>query len=180
MEVAMQPMNPYQTPGAAVADLSPEQFGEIRILRAAGRLGRVRYIAYGIGLTILVYLCIGALAVLARALGMDGLGGAASVVGFLALAVLQVILTIQRCHDFNMSGWLSLVGIIPLINLMFWIIPGTQGPNRFGNPPPPNSTGAVVVALILPLVFVVGILAAIAIPAYQDFAKRAHAAQQAK
>jgi hypothetical protein len=97
--------------------------------------------------------------------------------GLAAVVVISVLLTIQRCHDMNMSGWLSLLLIVPLAPLVFWIVPGTQGANRFGNPPPPNSTGAVVLALILPVLFVVGILAAIAIPAYVDYQKRAQLSQ---
>jgi len=64
------------------------------------------------------------------------------------------------------------------LNLVFWFIPGTDGPNRYGAPPPPNTTLAVVAAVIVPMLFVVGILAAIAIPAYQDYVKRAQSAQQ--
>jgi len=95
-----------------------------------------------------------------------------------AILALQVSLTIQRCHDFNMSGWLSALALIPLVNLMFWIVPGTDGRNRYGAPPPPNSAGAVALALILPLVFILGIVAAISIPAYKHYSDRAHAAQQ--
>jgi len=62
--------------------------------------------------------------------------------------------------------------------MLFWLIPGTDGPNRFGAPPPPNTTGTIVLALILPLVFVVGIVAAVAIPAYQTYAQRAQMHQQ--
>jgi hypothetical protein len=97
------------------------------------------------------------------------------VVGGLGMLIVMILLTIQRCHDFNMSGWMSLLLIVPLVPLLFWIIPGTQGANRFGNQPPPNTTGAVVLALILPALFVVGILAAIAIPAYMDYQQRAQA-----
>ena len=89
------------------------------------------------------------------------------------MLIVGVLLTIQRCHDFDVSGWLSLLLIVPIAPLVFWIIPGTKGPNRFGNPTPPNSTGVVVLALILPILFFVGIIAAIAIPAYQDYVQRA-------
>jgi len=88
------------------------------------------------------------------------------------------MLTIQRCHDFNTSGWLSLLVLVPLVNLIFWFIPGTDGPNRYGAPTPPNSTLVVVAACAVPvLVFVAGILAAIAIPAYQDFTLRSRVSE---
>ena len=51
-------------------------------------------------------------------------------------------------------------------------MPGTRGANNYGKPPPPNTTGAVVLACIVPVIMIVGIVAAIAIPAYQDYAQR--------
>jgi uncharacterized membrane protein YhaH (DUF805 family) len=168
--------NPYQTPGAKLADAA-EQFGEVKILSAAGRLGRVRYIGYSVGVTFVVYLAAAALGAAAGAAGAGPLAMVLMLAGLAAVVLISVLLTIQRCHDMNMSGWLSLLLIVPLAPLVFWIVPGTQGANRFGNPPPPNSTGAVVLALILPVLFVVGILAAIAIPAYVDYQKRAQLSQ---
>lgn len=169
--------NPYQTPGSPVEDQG-EQYSEVKILSTAGRLGRVRYIGYTIGLSMLLAVAMGLVMAMSAAAGIAALSVIVTVVGYVAIIGLQIILTIQRCHDFNSSGWLSILAIIPLVNLIFWAIPGTDGPNRFGNPPPPNTTGAVVLALIIPLIFVVGIVAAIALPAYQQYVKRAHAAQQ--
>ena len=66
---------------------------------------------------------------------------------------------------------------MPLVNLMFWFIPGTDGQNRFGAKTPPNSTGVIVGVWIVPAIFVIGILAAVSIPAYQDYVKRAQVQQ---
>jgi uncharacterized membrane protein YhaH (DUF805 family) len=175
VEVSVQ-ANPYQTPGAKLADAA-ENYAEVKILSATGRLGRVRYIGYSIGMTLLMYLVIGAFGLAAGMMNAGALAAIGIGLGVIGMVVIGIMLTIQRCHDFNMSGWLSLLVIVPLAPLVFWIVPGTQGPNRFGNPPPPNSTGAVVLALILPLLFVVGIVAAVALPAYQDYVQRAQAAQ---
>jgi cytosine/uracil/thiamine/allantoin permease len=79
----------------------------------------------------------------------------------------------------NVTGWLCLISLIPLAALVFWFVPGTRGANNYGPPPPPNTMGAVVVACILPIIMVVGILAAVAIPAYQDYTQRA-ATEQAQ
>ena len=169
--------NPYQTPGSPVEDQG-EQYSEVKILSTAGRLGRVRYIGYTVGLSMLLAIAMGLVMAMSATAGIAALSVIVTVLGYVAIIALQIILTVQRCHDFNSSGWLSILAIIPLVNLIFWAIPGTDGPNRFGNPPPPNTTGAVVLALIIPLIFVVGIVAAIALPAYQQYVKRAHAAQQ--
>jgi uncharacterized protein YqgC (DUF456 family) len=116
------------------------------------------------------------LAGLAAAL-LGPVGTAIMVVGYIAMIVVSIMLTIQRSHDFNMSGWISLLALVPLVNLMFWFIPGTDGTNRFGAKTPPNS-GLVLVGLwIVPLLFIGGIIAAISIPAYQDYVKRAQTQQ---
>lgn len=58
----------------------------------------------------------------------------------------SITLGIQRLHDFNLSGWWTLaiwaLSVLPLIgeivSLVYLVVsiavPGTKGPNRFGNP----------------------------------------------
>jgi hypothetical protein len=69
---------------------------------------------------------------------------------------------------------ICLLVFVPLANLVFWFLPGTDGSNRYGPPPPPNS--ALVVALV-PILLVV-VMASVAIPAYKSFMERSRAAQQ--
>lgn len=79
-----------------------------------------------------------------------------------------------------------IVGIAAFIAWIFAIVfalmllfrAGTRGSNHFGLAPPPNSTGVKVLAFGFPvMIMLVGILAAIALPAYQQYVKRAHAAE---
>src|SRR5262245_53361568 len=167
----MASANPYQAPGAAVADAG-DSVQPVKLLTSEGRIGRARFIAYSIGYYFLFVILIAVLSLM----GTFG----AIVTSILSLAFLFVafLLTIQRCHDFNATGWLSLVMLIPLVNLIFIVIPGTDGPNNYGAPTPPNSTGVLIVAWLLPVIFVVGIVAAITLPAYQDYTKRAQQKQQ--
>ncbi len=180
--------SPYQPPRSAITPASSTDYGEINLLSARGRLGRVRYIGYSMGIGLVINV-IGGLLGGAGALLEEGgghlaglaVGGAVIVLVLLALAV-SVVLAIQRLHDFDASGWWSVLVVVPFANLVLYLVmlimPGTQGPNRFGNPPPPNTTGVILLATILPLIVVVGILAAIAIPAYQDYRERAQTAGQ--
>jgi uncharacterized membrane protein YhaH (DUF805 family) len=173
----MKTANPYLAPQAAVGDVGDQEHQPVRTFSASGRIGRVRYIGYSIGWSVLVGILAGVMMAFAKGSGLAPVIGIAVFAAYAALVVIQVLLTIQRCHDFNTSGWVSLLILIPLVNLLFWLIPGTPGRNRFGPPAPPNTTGAILGALVLPLVFVVGIAAAIALPAYQQYAERARAAQ---
>jgi uncharacterized membrane protein YhaH (DUF805 family)/Tfp pilus assembly major pilin PilA len=170
----MQNRNPYAAPQTNVTrgDGNVEEYGEIKMFSARGRLGRVRYIGYSVGLSLLVLLVAGILAGVAALIDPSAAVVVAGI-GYLAVIVVQFLLTIQRSHDMNVTGWLSLVSLIPLGVLVFWFVPGTRGENDYGKPPPPNTTGVIVLACILPFVFVAGILAAIAIPAYQDYTVRA-------
>lgn len=167
----METKNPYQTPQAEVAD-SAGEFQPVRVFSPSGRIGRVRYIAYSIGLSFLIAFVAGFLAAMLGPV-IGGAAAALPIAAWVLILLISIILTIQRCHDFNTTGWLAILGLVPLVNLIFWFIPGTDGPNRFGSPTPPNSVLTVVVACIVPVLFAVGILAAIAIPAYQDYVKRA-------
>lgn len=72
-----------------------------------------------------------------------------SAVGLAAMAVVTLFglasfipglsVTVRRLHDTDKSGWLILLGLIPLIGviilLVFYILPGTKGPNKFGPDP---------------------------------------------
>lgn len=173
----METRNPYTIPKAEVTGARTGEYGEIKVFSRKGRLGRLRYIGYTTGFSLLFGALIGGIgSVLGSTSGPDA-ALPVIIIGYAAILIIMVLLTIQRTHDFNSSGWLALLLIIPLVNLIFWFIPGTDGDNRFGYKPPPNGVGVVILALILPAVFVIGIVAAIAIPAYQQYVERAGTTQ---
>jgi type IV pilus assembly protein PilA len=176
-EVIVENRNPYASPRAEVADNVGQEYGEVHLFRPDGRLGRVRYIGYTAGLTILIAVAGFGLSAVAGVTGQAGVGLAIGGLTYVAIIVMQFLLTIQRAHDFNTSGWLSVLMLVPLVSLIFWFIPGTKHENQYGLPPPPNTAGVIVLACIFPFVFVVGILAAIAIPAYQDYTIRAQVSE---
>jgi uncharacterized membrane protein YhaH (DUF805 family) len=173
----MATANPYRAPAAAVADAS-EQYQEVKIFSTSGRIGRARYIAYSLGLSFLIMLVFGFIGGFASAGGSGGIGLAAMGVGYLVTFIVMFMLTIQRAHDFNVTGWLSILVLIPLVNFIFWFIPGTDGDNRWGAQTPPNGILVLIVAWIIPVLFILGIVAAIALPAYQDYTKRSQQFQK--
>lgn len=111
---------------------------------------------------------------------MNGLLMGAVALVYIAYIACFWIIIIQRCHDLNKSGYISLLMLVPVVNIFigFYLLfaPGTRGENRFGKRPPPNSGLMVALVLVLPVVAIIGILAAVAIPAYQDYVERANQA----
>ena len=152
----------------------------MRVWSVRGRIGRLRLLAYSTGGYLLLILASMVLGALSAAFG--GRGGsnaliALTLVRALAYMVGSVLLLIQRSQDMILSGWYTLLALIPLVGL-FWIFKaGTPGANRYGAPPPPNTLGVKLLGWVFPVVVGVGILAAIALPAYQQYTVKARAAQ---
>lgn len=166
--VQPEAVNPYAAPKAAVADAASE-VQPVKIFSVSGRIGRARYIANLIGF----YILFGILA-----MGASTLVGPLGAVLWIGYLIVAFMLTIQRCHDFNTTGWLSILMLVPLVNFIFWFIPGTDGRNRWGSPTPPNSMVTLILVWLFPALVAIGIAAAIAIPAYQDYVKRAQQSGQ--
>ena len=165
----MSANNPYATPQAPLTTRGTDSggVGDLNIFTAAGRLGRIRYLMYTMG----VGLVGGIIAMLLFMIPVVGIFLGIAV--YVGLMVITFLLTIQRCHDFNKTGWLSLIVLIPLVSLVFYFWPGTKGENDYGHQPPPNSLAIKIGAFLLLGLFVLSMLAAIALPAYQDYALRA-------
>ena len=168
-------MNPYQAPQAAISEPAGDS-QPVRLFAVSGRIGRLRYVAYSVFLWFVCVVLSGILSAILMPISTAA-GTLAGLLPLLAMIVLGFMLTIQRCHDFNVTGWLSLLMLVPLANLVFLFIPGTDGPNRFGAPTPPNSVGVLIVAWLFPVVALIGIIAAVSLPAYQDYTKRAQERQ---
>jgi uncharacterized membrane protein YhaH (DUF805 family) len=174
--------SPYAAPRSQVRDALPS--GEESETPAAmsfsfqGRIGRVRYLAYGLPayLPMLVAALIGGgLMALTRnpAAMFVPLGLAGLVTLWLALRVL-----VLRLHDLNRSGWTALVFLLPvpvavtgspvaimaafvIIGLMalaltFW--PGADEANDYGPPAGPNTLWTVVGAVAVIALSVAGSL----------------------
>jgi uncharacterized membrane protein YhaH (DUF805 family)/Tfp pilus assembly protein PilE len=153
---------------------------QTRFFDLTSRIGRLRYLAYGVGLALLGALGLLVCTVLAKV--AVTLGFAAGGVLYIGWIVMNIAFGVRRLHDLDKSGWLMLLMIVPLVNLGLAIyllfFPGTTGENRFGEEQSPNSgwviAGAVSYIALIPIG---AILAAIAIPAYQDYIARSQTAE---
>jgi len=172
--------NPYSTPHAALDD-GPQAAYHPRIFAVSGRIGRLRYMAYGFGVGIMLIFAVTFLAIMAGGLVGGLIGnpdrGDATAVGLgvtLLASAVYVAITIvygkRRFNDLDRSGWWSLLLLVPYLQLLPLVylvfFPGTDGPNRFGPPPRKNSIGILVLGWSVPLLIIVGIGAAILIPAF--------------
>jgi uncharacterized membrane protein YhaH (DUF805 family) len=172
--------NPYAAPNAAVADTHADHagVGTLNLWSARGRIGRLRYVAWGTG----AYLLFGVvLAMVPLLLGSRARGTGEALIGLLVIpmVVLWTFWAIQRAHDMDRSGWQVLLMLIPVIGIIWtfiWLFGrGTPHANRYGPPPPPNSLGVKILGTVFPALVIIGILAAVALPAYNDYVKRAQA-----
>lgn len=161
-------------------------------LSANGRFGRLAYLGWNmlmgvviIGIAILLAILIPSFAqqitdpspMLIIAMVIIGL------VFYSALIYYSFIFTIRRLHDRNQSGWLSLLMLVPLVNFILFIYlscaKGDAAANNYGAPHLTKTWEKVLGWIYITLfpIAMLGIVAAIAIPAYQDYVQRAKQAQ---
>ena len=97
-------------------------------------------------------------AILAAALPYDSAVLLSGLLGLLLLAFFVVTIVpsftvaVRRLHDTDRSGWWLLIGLLPYLGgfilLIFYILDGTAGPNRYGDRPGGNVPGAPAHPLI--------------------------------
>lgn len=187
--------NPYQSPATDLDDeyYEEDDYHTEPFYTWHGRIGRVRYLSYTM-LLMLVLMAVMMVAGILMAIVVGMTGGADGGI-FMTVAVLLWLVsllgnfyvtfvpTIRRLNDLNRTGWMSLLWFVPVVNLVFWLYltfaSGDEGYNDYGVPAEPPTTLHYILAFGLPLlgIALVGILAAIALPAYQDYIMRAQMAQ---
>ncbi len=170
----IEPSSPYAPPRANVGESLPA-FATLKPFSVEGRIGRLRYLAWSMVLTLVTLPIIGIFALIALGLvGADStsgliIGGIFAVFLFLALLIVSIMFSVQRLHDIGWSGWLWLLTLVPFVGSFFpfvvMIVPGNSVANRYGPPPPPNSTAVKVLCslwiVFIALFFVGGILGGI-------------------
>jgi uncharacterized membrane protein YhaH (DUF805 family) len=136
--------NRFAPPSATVADMDAmnSTFAEIVVFSPRGRIGRLRLLAYLFTALLISMIAVVALMTFFE-IESDFQLGLFVLFECIPLGVLTAFWSIQRCHDINWSGWIVLLHLVPMINFVLGLIlvlkSGTNGPNRFGLPPPPNT-----------------------------------------
>ncbi|UWF48798.1 DUF805 domain-containing protein [Pseudomonas sp. N3-W] len=164
------PESPYAPPRAAVGETLPE-FGTLKAFTVEGRIGRLRYLAWMMALMLVLigvtgsFVSIGfSLIALTSTVGLV-IGGLLGVLVCVAFAVVAIQISVQRLHDLGWSGWLYLLTLVPFVGSLFpfllMVLPGNATANRYGSPPPPNSTGVKVLSSLWVLFFAVVFLGAL-------------------
>ncbi|HKJ50304.1 MAG TPA: DUF805 domain-containing protein [Gammaproteobacteria bacterium] len=174
-DAKMNEPNPYSTPGADLGNAQDSLY-QPKIFSFSGRIGRMRYLAYGFGLSLLMNVAmipfIGATALMGGMAGDPGSMGMLSIVLLAVIGIVSLVFAVmwlkRRFNDLNRSGWWMLLFFIPVVNLIVGIyllfFPGTDGPNNFGPAPAANSIGVLILGWLAIAAIVLGIVGAIAAP----------------
>jgi uncharacterized membrane protein YhaH (DUF805 family) len=112
-----------------------------RYAKFDGRAGRAEFWWFVLA-NFLAYI---ALAILMQ---ISGIFFVLYIVYALGVLIPSLAVAIRRLHDTDKSGWLLLLGLIPLVGfiilLVFYIQEGTSGPNQYGAGPEPAATTPAV------------------------------------
>lgn len=170
----MSEANPYSAPDAALGTGMGAETYEPTIFSFHGRIGRMRYLAYGMGIMALFMIMIGILsAVLIPVVAGGGnfmgmVSGLLLLILYVPAIVFMIMFGKRRLNDLNRSGWWILLSLVPIVNIALSIymlfFPGTDGSNHFGPAPVANSTGVLILGWIVIVLFVLFIVGSIAAP----------------
>lgn len=178
--------NPYHSPNASMEEEWEEQYHAEPFYSRYGRIGRIRFLSYSV-LMILALMAASFLFGIIAAIIIPLLGDSGAFLAIIGITWLVSVIgqlyayfmpAIRRLNDLNKTGWMSLLYLIPLVNILFWLYlvfaEGDEGENDYGIPAEPPTTLHYILALIFPIfiIAIIGILAAIALPAYQDYILR--------
>lgn len=161
--ITAKPILPYASPAATIEQDTAE-VGELSIWGVEGRIGRMRYVAWS-----MVFMFAMAPAMLISMLAFKAsvlFGGLLMTVAGVAAMIIGIQISVKRLHDIGWSGWLLFISLIPVVGsifqLLIFVMPGSQGNNRYGSPAPANSTAVKVLfwiwVALVSAAFIIGLI----------------------
>jgi uncharacterized membrane protein YhaH (DUF805 family) len=168
----VDPASPYAPPRAEVGEVVAG-YATLKPFSFEGRIGRLRFLAWTMVLTLAMMPVIGiafwfslSWLLVSNSIAAMIVGGVVGVAIMLAFAFVSLQFNVQRLHDVGWSGWLWLLNLVPFVGGLFPIVllcmPGNTGANRYGPPPPPNSTAVKVLSSLWVVMIVLVIVGAVA------------------
>ena len=104
-----------------------------------GRINRRNYALGWTSATVIFYILVFLFSFLGEHIFSQLLSSIILIIVFLASIIFDISLHIRRFHDQNMSGWMSLLFFVPLVNfvliLFLLFAKGTKGVNKYGEEP---------------------------------------------
>jgi uncharacterized membrane protein YhaH (DUF805 family) len=132
--------------GAAELDHDPHSPGLFG-MSFEGRLARLPYLIAN--LWVLTIVCLLTLNFFER----PSLGRAAFLgLGLIVVFVMQMRLSVLRCHDCGLHGWWALFPLVPYVGFIFSLllscVPGNDRSNEYGDKPRPGSWRGLALAMV--------------------------------
>ncbi|PID63882.1 MAG: hypothetical protein CR974_00630 [Gammaproteobacteria bacterium] len=144
-----------------------------------GRIGRLRFISYQFVLTLVTLAIIAILNGLLKKFDNTTIGIIAACFAPILLYA-GIIYPKRRLNDLEKSGWLALLSFIPGVNVIFLLYlafaKGSEATNAYGHAPRANRWWHWLIAFVLPVLMLIGAIAATALPAYKDFKRHSQKA----
>ncbi|MEE9309538.1 MAG: DUF805 domain-containing protein [Cocleimonas sp.] len=134
-----------------------QHYSAVDVFSINGRIGRIEYFVYSTILPLSLFLVLASITALVTRLGSvatvvalpSTVSSIALVISVIAVLLFLIRLTIQRCHDFNVSGAWALLVVIPFAPIVFYLIPGNNGLNSYGEAPEPASSSIKIIAFLI-------------------------------
>jgi uncharacterized membrane protein YhaH (DUF805 family) len=121
--------------------MSPFDYMKMPLTRYADFSGRSRRMEYWMFVVGVLGASIVA-GIVDKIIGMSGMlfgaYGPLQLIVTLGTLIPSIACAVRRLHDQDKSGWLALLGLIPLVNLVllvFMFLEGTKGSNQYGPDP---------------------------------------------
>lgn len=110
----------------------------------SGRARRKEYWMYSL-FNIIILIALGVVEGIAGSNPESG-GGVLTLLYFLAVIFPSLAVTVRRLHDTGKSGWWALIGLVPMIGaivfLVFMVQDGHAGDNQYGPNPKASAAAA--------------------------------------